>query len=111
MRPRKMTREEPFRRPFAEAALRDDRPLALLVRQRSQPVELELRARECDRVLRLSSREADGDEVLLLRTRKHRARRELPDVPDRAPEALDHPVSDRHGREERDLLRRDRTDE
>ena len=106
-----MAREEPVGRPLAEAAQRDEPRLHLVVRQRRECGEIELRAGEPDDVLRLAPREADRKELVLARARDPLAGRKRPRHADLRAEALDQPVPDRGRGEERHLLRGDRADE
>src|SRR5919202_5857350 len=106
-----MPREEPVGRPLAEAPLSDDQSLHLLIRKRSEPLEIEVAARDSDHVLRLAAREAERDELVLARLRHPFARRERVCVLAAHAEPLHHPVPNRERREERDLLRRNRADE
>ena len=111
VRPGEVAREEPLGGPRAEAALRGDRRAHLVVGQQRERVEVDVAPRERDRVLRLAVGEADGEELVLARGGDPRAGRERPGFPDPLAEALDEPVPDRDGGEERHLLRGDRGDE
>src|SRR6185312_817214 len=106
-----VAREEPVRRPLAEPAQRGKPRLDLLVGLEGQSDEIEVGAREPDHVLRLAPREAERGQLLLRGGREPLPRRERPDPAHPLAEPLDEPVADRDGCKERDLLRRDRSDE
>src|SRR3954470_23818484 len=110
-RTREMTREEPLRRPLADAAQLDEARLHLFVGKRGEPVEIDGGAREADDVLRLAAREAEGHAPRLFGSRDALARRERPDAAGGNAEGADEPAADRERRVQRDLLRRDRRHE
>src|SRR4029078_1999206 len=83
----------------------------LLVRQPSEPVEVEIRAREPDHVLGLAAREPERDEFWVLRPCNSLACGELVRELGPLAVALDEAVANREGGEEGDLLGRDRRDE
>ena len=110
-RPGEMPGEEPVGSPLAEASLRGDPLLHLLVGQVGERGEVEVGPGERDDVLRLPSREADGDDLFLAGAGEPLARREGVRVLRPFAEPLDQAVADREGGEERDLLRGNRADE
>ena len=85
MRPGEVAREEPLGGPRAEAAhLRDPRAHVVVV-ERRQAGEVEVAAREADRVLGLAPREPDLDQLLLARVGDPLAGRKGPRLADRSP--------------------------
>ena len=69
-RPREVARQEPLRRPRAEAAPGDDRRPHLVVGQRGERVEVEVGAGEVEHVRGLGAREAEREEVVLRGVRR-----------------------------------------
>src|SRR5512133_2516376 len=76
-----------------------------------QRAEVHVGTSDTEHVLGLAPREAELGQLLLVRLRHPRARRELVGVDAADAEALDHPVPNREGREQRDLLRADGADD
>ena len=78
--PGEMASEEPLRRPWAEPAERRDPRADLVVVELCQAVEVEVAAREADRVLGLQPREPDLEQLFLPGPGDAFARRERPRV-------------------------------
>src|SRR4051812_48132766 len=111
MRATQIAGEKPVGSPLAEPAQRRQPSLDLVVGEERQRGQVEVGAREPDRVLGLAPREAEREELLLRGGREPLPGRERPDPAHLLAEPLDEPVADGDGRIERDLLCRDRADE
>src|SRR5207237_4680823 len=75
-RPGEVPREEPVHGPLADSRQRDEPRAHLVVRERGEPVQVEVAPGEPDGIRGLTAREAEGDELVRLGRRERLAARE-----------------------------------